>query len=225
MISIIYNGYSPTKAHVHMLMASMASVRKFTDGDYEIIVVDNAPIHRIRDDYGVLAPFTLIENKENRNVYQSYNQGAAVAKGEYLVFVQQDVFCNERTINKLVSYLKEYDVAYPQQIELSRKAVQKIYATQNGMPTEGGWRDAGMLAITREAFDKSGGWPEEFNNLLGEAAYYQKIGNADLSWTAQTNAIITHIMAGNNLLKDEGLYNEEMAHDAKMLKENYGIGA
>lgn len=223
MFSIIWNAYSPTKAHVHMAMASIASVRKFTDGDYEIIVVDNAPIHRIRDDYGVLAPFTLIENQENRNVYESYNQGAAVAKGEYLVFIQQDVFCNERTINKLVKYLETHDVAYPQQIELTRERVKELYEVPDGQETSGGWRDAGMLAITREAYDKSGGWPEEFHNLLGEAAYYQKIDAAGLTWTCQTNAIITHIMAGNNLLKEEGEYNEQMAHDAKLLKEEYGI--
>lgn len=220
MISIILNSYNPTKAHCHMVMACMAAIRKFTDGDYEIIVVDNVPVHRIRDDYGVLAPFTLIENQENRNVYQSYNQGAAAAKGKYLVFIQQDVFCNERTINKLVKYLGEYDVAYPQQIELSRERVKEIYGTPDGKEAPGGWRDAGMLAITREAFDKTGGWPEEFHNLLGEAAYYYKIDEAGLKWTAQTNAIITHIMAGNNLLKGEGQYNEEMAHDAKLL-ENY----
>ena len=220
MISLIWNSYSPTKAHTHMLMASLASARKFTDGDYEIIVVDNAPIHRIRDDYGVLTPFTLIENKENRNVYESYNQGAKEASGEYLVFIQQDVFCNERTINKLVKYLEKFDVAYPQQIELSRDAVYRLYGTPDGEETSGGWRDAGMLAITREAFDKSGGWPEEFHNLLGEAAYYNKLDKAGLSWTCQTNAIITHIMAGNNLLKEEGEYNEQMKHDAALL-ENY----
>lgn len=202
-----------------MLMASMAAVRKFTDGDYEMIVVDNAPVHRIRDDYGVLAPFTLIENQDNKTVYESYNQGAAVATGEYLVFIQQDVFCNERTINKLVKYLEEFDVAFPQQIELTRETVKKIYDTPDGTPTDAGWRDAGVLAITRQAFDKTGGWPGEFHNLLGEAAYYDKIHRLKLSWTAQTNAIITHIMAGNNLLKDDGQYNQEMAHDAKLLKE------
>lgn len=203
-----------------MAMACLAAIRKFTDGDYEIIVVDNAPLHRIRDDYGVLAPFTLIENGENRNVYESYNQGAAAAKGEYLVFIQQDVFCNERTINKLVKYLEQYDVAFPQQLEKSRWQMKELYQIPDGEEAPGGWRDAGMLAITREAFNKTGGWPEEFHNLLGEAAYYAKLQRAGLSWTASTNAVITHIMAGNNLLKEEGKYNEEMAHDAKLL-ENY----
>jgi GT2 family glycosyltransferase len=201
-----------------MAMACLAAIRKFTDPEYEIIVVDNEPKWEIRDDYGVLKPFTLIRNEDNKTCYESYNQGAEVAKGEHLVFIQQDVFCNERTINKLVKYLEEYDVAYPQQIEMSRQQVKEIYDTPDGTPTNVGWRDAGMLAITREAFDKVGGWPGEFRNLLGEAAFYSMIDKAGLTWTSQTNAIITHIMAGNNLTKESTVYDEEMAHDAKLLE-------
>lgn len=219
MISIILNAYDPLKSQRHSTMACMAAIRKFTDPEYEIIVIDNQPVHRLRDDYGVLEPFTHVVNEVNRNVYESYNQGAKLAKGEYLVFVQNDVFCNERTINKLVAYLKEYDVAFPQQIEMSREDTLEVYDTPDGTPTKKGWRDAGMLAITRAAFDKVGGWDERFHNLLGEAAFYNKMQKADLSWTDTTNAIITHIMAGSNLSKDEGLYNEEMDHDAKLLKE------
>lgn len=222
MISIILNSYAPSKALRHMDMACVAAIRKFTDGDYEIIIVDNDQTHRFRDDYGVLAPYILIE-QENHTVYESYNIGAKVAKGEYLVFIQSDVFCNERTINKLVKYLEKYDVAYPQQIELTREAIKKIYEVPDGEETEGGWRDAGMLAITREAFDKVGGWDGRFQNMLGEAAFYQKIDSAGLTWTCNTNAIITHIMAGNNLSKDDAVYNPQMQHDAKLLKEAYGI--
>lgn len=219
MISIILNAYDQLKSQRHSTMACMAAIRKFTDPEYEIIVVDNVPVHRLRDDYGVLAPYTYIENKENQTVYRSYNQGAEAAQGEYLVFIQNDVFCNERTINKLCVYLKEFDVAFPQQIEQSRETIKQLYAAPDGSDVGFGWRDAGMLAITRKAFDKSGGWDERFRNLLGEKAYYAKIENAGLSWTASTNAIITHIMAGNNLAKPEGLYNEEMDYDANLIKE------
>jgi GT2 family glycosyltransferase len=216
MISIILNTYSPSKWQRHMDMACLAAIRKFTDPEYEIIVVDNEPKFPIRDDYGVLEPYKLIVNKKNRNVYQSYNQGAKEARGEYLVFIQNDVFCNERTINKLCEYLKVFDVAYPQQIELSREKIKEIYATEDGELTSGGWRDAGMLAITREAFDKTGGWDERYHNLLGEKAFYSRIDEMGLSWISQTNAIITHIMAANNLSKPDELYKKEMEHDAKI---------
>jgi len=222
MISIILNSYSPLKSQRHMDMAAVAAIRKFTDPEFEIIIIDNCQAHRFRDDYGVLAPYTLIENKRNRTCYASYNQGAKIAKGEYLIFTQSDIFVHERTINKLVKYLEEFDIAYPQQIELSRQQVQHIYDTPDGVLTDFGYRDAGMLAITREAFKKSGGWDGRFRNLLGEAAYYSRIDKAGLSWTDKTNAIITHIMAGNNLSKDSSIYNEEMAYDAELMRKYYG---
>lgn len=206
-----------------MDMAAVAAIRKFTDPGFEIIIIDNCQIHRFRDDYGVLAPYTLVENSENKTVYESYNQGAELAKGEYLVFTQSDVFVNERAINKLVRYLEKFDVAYPQQIEHTREEIKHLYNTPDGEQTDFGYRDAGMLAITRKAFDKTGGWDGRFRNLLGEAAFYEKIDKAGLTWTANTNAIITHIMAGNNLSKEDKLYNEEMAYDSELLKDyDYG---
>lgn len=223
MVSIILNSYSPQKWQRHMDMACVADIVRFTDCEYEIIIVDNDQTHRFRDDYGVLfRHYRIIENKENRNVYASYNQGATVAKGDKLMFIQNDVFVHERTIDKLAIYLDEWDIAFPQQIELSREQVKHLYDTPAGEMTDFGWRDAGLLAITREAFDKSGGWDDRFSNLLGEAAYFARIAQANLTWTDRTNAIVTHIKAASNLSKDSALYNQQMEHDAKLLKELYG---
>lgn len=217
MISIILNSYSPKKYQRHMDIACVADIRRFTDAEVEIIIIDNDQTHRFRDDYKVLAPYTLVENKTNVNVYASYNQGASLATGDKLMFIQNDVFVHERSIDKLAVYLDKWDVAFPQQIELSREQVKHLYDTPDGAATDFGWRDAGLLAITREAFDKSGGWDERYHNLLGEAAYYRRMEETGLSWTDHTNAIVTHIKAGNNLSKDEGLYNKEMEHDSKLL--------
>lgn len=223
MISIILNSYSPKKYQRHSDMACIADIRRFTDTEVEIIIIDNDQTHRFRDDYGVLSPYLLVENKENRNVYASYNQGATLATGDKLMFIQNDVFVHEGTIDKLAVYLDSWDVCYPQQLELTRAQVKQIYDTPDGEPVGFGWRDAGLLAITREAFDKSGGWDDRFSNLLGEAAYYSKIDTAGLTWTDQTNALITHIKAGTNLSKEDELYNQEMAHDAILLEEyKYG---
>src|SRR4051812_18222726 len=101
MISIILNSYSPKKSQRHMDIACIADIRRFTDAEVEIIIIDNDQTHRFRDDYGVLAPYTLLENKDNKNVYASYNQGAALAKGDKLIFIQNDVYVHERAIDKL----------------------------------------------------------------------------------------------------------------------------
>lgn len=218
MISIILNAYDVLKSQRHSTMACMAAIRSFTDTEYEIIVIDNCQTHRLRDDYKVLAPFTLIENKVNKTVYASYNQGAEIAKGDKLMFIQNDVFVTERAIDKLAKYLDEFDVAFPQQIELSREQIKQIYEVPDGQPTPSGWRDAGLLAITREAFDKVGGWDERYKNMLGEKAFYYKIDH-NLTWTANTNSIVVHIKAGNNLTKPDELYDAEMAHDGELIKE------
>lgn len=219
MISIILNSYSPLKSQRHMDIACVADLRRFTDTEIEIIIIDNDQTHRFRDDYGVLAPYTLVENKVNQSVYASYNQGAKLAQGDKLIFIQNDVYVHERAIDKLAVYLDGWDVAFPQQLELTREQIKYLNNVPDGEMTEFGWRDAGLIAMTREAFNKSGGWDERFDNLLGEAAFYSKIDNAGLTWTDRTNAIITHVKAGTNLSKDDELYNREMSHDAEILKE------
>lgn len=217
MISIILNCYDTQKWQRHMSMACIADIRRFTDVEVEIIIVDNDQTHRFRDDYRVLAPYKIIENKKNRNVYASYNQGARLAQGDKLMFIQNDVYVHERAIDKLAVYLDTWDVAFPQQIELTREAVKYLQEVPDGTMTEFGWRDAGLLAITRKAFEKIGGWDERYHNLLGEAGMYQKFDDNGINWTDRTNAIVTHIKAANNLSKDQGLYNKEMDHDAELL--------
>ncbi len=219
MISVILNTYDVSRVQRHMTQQCMAAIRKYTDGDYELIIVDNEPTMSFYHEYDVYKPYNYIKVEPKESVYASYNRGAQAAKGDILMFIQNDVFVHERTINKLAKYLEEWDVAFPQQYPITREDVVAIRQLGDGEEAHVGWRDAGLLAITREAFDKTGGWDERFRNLLGEAAFYSRIGNANLSWTDRTNAFITHIMAGNNLQKEEGLYNEEMDHDAKLLKE------
>lgn len=216
--SIILNCYDVDAVQRHQTMACLAAIRKFTEAPYEIIVVDNEPTLPIRDEYKVLQPYTLIETPL-KTVYESYNMGAAAATTDFLFFIQNDVYVHEKTLNRLMKYFKKYDVVFPQQVPISRLDVKEIYKTPTGRDTHVGQRDAGLIGITREGFEKTGGWDGRFRNLLGEAAFYTRIDDAGLTWTDRTTAIITHLMAGNNLRKDAGLYNEEMAHDAKLLEE------
>jgi GT2 family glycosyltransferase len=219
--SVILNAYDTNKAQRHMTMACLAAIRKFTNMPYEIIVVDNDPKWAIRDEYDVLRIDKLIEIPLS-TVYESYNIGAAKAESDVLMFIQNDVFVHEKTLNNLRAYLYMWDMAFPQQVPISRADSKAIQMVPAGTQTHIGARDAGLVAITAEAFSKAGGWDGRFRNLLGEKAFFERCDEAGVSWTDHTNAMITHIMAGSNLQKEEGLYNEEMDHDAKLGKEEYG---
>lgn len=221
-ISIILNTYDTDKAQRHMTIACIGEIVRFTDQPYELVVVDNEPIWQIRDDYKVFPKYKSLVLDPKKTVYESYNIGADEATGDKLMFIQSDVFVHERTINKLAVYLDHYDMAFPQQIELSREDTVKLSKLKDGEEAHIGWRDAGLLAINRNAFELAGRWDGRFRNLLGERAFYQRCGDAGLTWTDRTNAFITHIKAGNNLRKASDLYDEEMSYDAQLGKEEYG---
>lgn len=225
-ISIILNSYNPSHQQAHMTMACLAAIRKFTEEPYELIVVenDNPTRNKVRDDYGVLrldSDVVNIFNEENRSVSYSYHQGAQVAKGKYLMFIQSDVFVHEGTITKLAKYLEKYDAAFPQQIPISREDVKQIYATPDGELTHIGQRDAGLIVITKEAYERCGGWDIRTKNLLAEKAFWIRWDRTGVSWVDHTNAFITHIMGGSNWAKDHDAWEEEMAYDANVIKEFY----
>lgn len=216
--SIILNAYDKDQVSRHMTMACLAAIRKFTEPPYELIVVDNEPTLAIRDEYKVLNLDKVIEIPLH-TVYESYNIGAEAATTDYLFFIQSDVFVHEGTFDKLLNHLQDHEMAFPQQIPISRDDVKKIYDLGPHDMADIGQRDAGLIGIRKEAFERAGGWDGRFRNLLGEAAFFYRCDAAGVSWIDRTNAFITHIMAGNNLRKDAGLYNEEMDYDAKLLKE------
>lgn len=218
--SVILNTYDTDKAQRHMTIACVAAMTKFTDAPFELIVVDNEPQWPIRDDYNVFDIDKVIDITPKKTVYESYNIGADTATTPYLFFIQNDVFVHDRTLDKLMVYLKNgYEMVFPQQHNTSREDALGVMNTPDGELTDIGQRDAGLMGITREAFERAGRWDGRFRNLLGEAAFYAKCGNANVNWTDRTNAFITHIMAGNNLRKSRELYNEEMGFDAELLKE------
>lgn len=214
MISIILNTWDTTRVQRHMTQQCIACLYKYTDSEFELILVDNEPKFDLYHEYDIYK-LEYIKVDPKLNVYESYNLGAKRAKGDKLMFIQNDVFVHERTIDKLAKYLETYDVAYPQQYPITREDVKKINKLNDGELAEVGWRDAGLLAITKEAFDKTG-WDERYRNLLGEKAFYSRVDEAGLSWTDRTNAFITHIMAANNLSKSDELYKKEMEHDANI---------
>lgn len=85
----------PSKDHPGVLNQCITSIREFTDyPNYEIIVVDNGSnpenrqvIEQILENAGAV----YIYEKENFNFSKMCNTGAAHAKGEYLLFLNDDI--------------------------------------------------------------------------------------------------------------------------------------
>lgn len=97
----------------YFIEVCLHSVFRAAEGiDTEVIVVDN---NSMDDSCAmIMAKYpqvTLIENKENTGFGHANNQGVAIAKGEYILFVNPDTVMPEDFLQKMVGYLDQHPEA------------------------------------------------------------------------------------------------------------------
>jgi len=222
LTSIIYCLFDFSRTLRHMSMASVSNIRRFTDQPYELIILDNVPKFPFRDDYKVLdmENINFVVNKEDKGYYGSLNQGAKLAKGEYLCFIQPDVFVHEGWLENAKWYLEHgYDVVFPDQFPQTREYITNGYKMSYDEAAKWGGREAGCVIMTREIFDKTGGWDDRLFNEFGEAAMYARLGKVGAKWTSTCKSLITHITAGTRYTmwdEDPNRHIADMARDGDM---------
>lgn len=221
--SIILTAYIQNPFQAHMTMAAIANVTRYTDTkDYELILMSDSEKHVVRDDYKVLKIDKYIRT-EGMSYTKSMNEGAKLAKGEALVFLQNDVFVWEGWLPKLRWYLEQgvADCVIPDQCPRDREFVKDSYKLDPMEATKWGSRDAGLLMISKEAFKRTGGWNENLT-LLCERDFYERMRTAKVHQIDTCSVIISHIMAATNLdrlHKKPEEYDAMMRHDANILNK------
>jgi GT2 family glycosyltransferase len=227
LTSIIMTDKIRNKTEAHMTMMAIDMIGKFTNTDeYELIVVDPEPTEAIRDDFKVLPRFKHLKPSPDPDYASCMNLGAKEATGDYLVFIQNDVFVMEGWLPGLRQYLEsgKFDVVFPDQIPRSRKYVLETYALDPFDPRilggeYVGARDAGLIMMTREIFDKVGGWGEGMS-LLAERDMYERLQTVPMRQAQTTKVYIAHIMGATNWEQhsnDYQSYNKRMTKDANKL--------
>jgi O-antigen biosynthesis protein len=101
-VSIITVNYNSTE----LLKNCLESIKKITQGiNFEIIVVDNnsmtGDIDGLQQDFNRL---TLIKNKVNKGFGVANNQGVKVAKGKYVLLLNNDTLLFENSIKKVFDF-------------------------------------------------------------------------------------------------------------------------
>lgn len=224
-VSIIVTCFNNSKTATHMSMLCLDHIRKFTDPPYELIIIDPIPKHPIRDDYKTLD----LEGEDTKWLKLDYdpgytkgmNLGVRNSTGDVLVFIQNDVFVHEGWLDGLLWYIQNgWEAVWPDQVPRDRKYVKETYGrTMGDSKSLMGGRDAGLLMITRQAFNRTGGWNEEVG-LLAERDFFHKMSKAGVNATDTNKVLITHIMAATNLDlldNDPDEYNRRMTADGDKL--------
>jgi GT2 family glycosyltransferase len=151
---------------VHHTKGLVESVRANTDAPYELIIVDNGSEKETRE-YVESVADTCLLNPDNRGFAAGMNQGAGAAKGEYLVFINNDAVVPPGWASRLI------DTAGL----MERVGIVTSTVTAGGsfVTVRAGPHDvvreimpyslppaAVCYLMPREAFQAAGGWCEEY---------------------------------------------------------------
>lgn len=103
IIIVNYNVKEFLQNLLHSIEKASSNISK------EIIVIDNASddgsVEVIKDKFPSV---NLIENKINVGFGRANNQGLAVAKGKYILFINPDCIVSEDTFDKMISFFESH---------------------------------------------------------------------------------------------------------------------
>ncbi len=174
----------------HLTEAFVASVRANTDAPYELILVDNGSCAETQEYVRGAADIAVL-NEENLGFAAGHNKGLAVAKGEYIVFLNNDTRVPPGWLPKLLASASAPDVGIVASavtnangwVSVRRVAGERVHEI---LPfTEP--PPAVCYLMRRSVVDELGGWSEDYKLGSGE--------DIDLCFTAWVH--------GYRLLLDE----------------------
>ncbi|WP_179295384.1 glycosyltransferase [Bacillus sp. FJAT-45350] len=103
-----------TLNQLEMTKQCLKSIFENTSENYEIIVVDNGSTDGTVEYLRTIPVLNLIENVENRGFAGGCNQGINVAKGDYLVFLNNDTLVTKGWLSSFISHTdKNADIIGP----------------------------------------------------------------------------------------------------------------
>lgn len=220
LTSVIVVGYHKTALSAHITMACLANITKYTDTeDYELILIEDVPEFNVRDDYHVLKIDKHIILDKYTNYSTKMNLAAKEAQGEYLCFVQNDVFVWEGWLKGLRYYLENGlgEAIIPSQFPCTRGQMLEAYAESMLGGLNRGARDACMIMITREAFDKTGGFNDDLQAFV-EADFYDRMSKVGVNQVTTNKVDITHLTLGTHY-QDMDVFDKKVHHDSLIRNE------
>lgn len=191
----------------------------------EIILIDNGSeknnLENIRNEFG--QSIKIISNADNLGYAAANNQGAALASGKYLVFLNsdtlvyenifkdfQDIFLNNEKVGIISPLLIDKDerlqkISFGKFPSLSRIILRKsfwakITKTENNLlPVD--WVSGACLVIRKDLFERIGGWDDQFFLYYEDIDLCKRASKAGYQTVVALNSQITHL-GGNSPLEN-----------------------
>ena len=207
----------PVWNNLSLTTQCLTALAEVTQGvSYEVIIVDN---HSTDDTPAFLAGLggdvTVITNQENLGFAKACNQGAQAAKGEYLVFLNNDTIPQAGWLSALVDEVKAHsDVAVVGSkllyedgtiqhagVAFSREFLMP-YHMYPGVPANAPMVSrrrelqcvtAACMLIRRQVFAQVGGFDEGYKNGFEDVDLCLKIGEKNWRIVYQPHSTVIHL--------------------------------
>jgi len=154
--------------------------------DFEIILIDNASqdnsLDILKKEFG--ERIKIIENQENKGFAKANNQGAKIAQGKYLFFLNSDTLLKENILVSLLNILEndkligiltprllnkdgaQQEKAYGKYPKIIDLIFEKIWPPKKNPEGEDlfevDWLSGAALIIRKDLFENIGAWNENF---------------------------------------------------------------
>ncbi|MFN7963640.1 MAG: glycosyltransferase family 2 protein [Thermoanaerobaculia bacterium] len=220
MISAVVVSYNALE-HLPRCLSSLALP---AGEEVEVVVVDNASTDATARELPRLFPRARFEALgENLGFAAASNRGAALAKGELLLFLNPDAWLAEGSLASLAARLRSEPrwglaaprLAYPDgqpqtswapQVSVAGEAVQKLRNRLEGRAWSHGrllrfllgpvWFTGACLLVRREAFEAVRGFDEGYFLYFEDADFCQRLRRAGWRLGEEPRALAFHARGG-----------------------------
>ncbi len=184
---------------IEFVAECLKSVFENEYSDFEVIFVDNGStdgsLDYVKKEFGIDSRLRIVENGASLGPAVGRNRGAKVAKGEYLIFLDNDTRVDKKCIIELIKVLENDSTIGAAQAKLLRMGTDNLYDCAGDylgplgflIERSRGAKDIGQFdyiadilsaksaasIIRKGLFDKIGGFDEDF---------YMYLEETDLSW-------------------------------------------
>lgn len=184
--------YDTVRLQRWITSACLGNIARYTDReDYELIFVDQGNGGELNTRFNYIDIDKHIKVPENIGCSAAMNMGAKQATGDYICFIHNDVLVWEGWLDTLRGFIEKgtSSIIMPHQGASSRKDVKRFYKEE----CPSGNDDAGLILMTKEAFQKTGGWDERFKTIYMSAAFRMRFPE---QYYCTAKCLITHICCG-----------------------------
>jgi len=181
----------------HISATAIMNIVRYTNPqEYELIIVDCSPKYPLKYDYQDLwANIQIIELPEDPGYYAAMNIGAEKATGEYICFIENDVFVSPNWLPTLRFYLENDSIqaVFPNQMpcDYSRQQEYETLSFEDGLG-KGAW-EQGLVLLKKTTFDDIGGWDKNLPKGFGWKNFYNQLTDHNFGYKGTCKTTVTHL--------------------------------